>query len=129
MNLLATHKSTWELTTDSQLTTKGDCIIGVRADYSAASLPPWLKKHLQAGEKINYTLSVNDQKVSGTAVGHPNLAFTNPSEMVIRISDYTCGRTLAINSTLAARDLPSKMKELLQSDDAVLTVTITAVEE
>ena len=46
-NIRSTHKKTIEITKDSELTTKGDCIIGVNASYSCLDLPSSLKEKLQ----------------------------------------------------------------------------------
>ena len=42
-NIRSNHKKTIEITKESHLTTRGDCIIGVRANSSCADLPDALK--------------------------------------------------------------------------------------
>ena len=42
-NLLGTHKNTLEFTKDKNLTLKGDCIVGVNADFDAGELKNFIK--------------------------------------------------------------------------------------
>jgi uncharacterized protein len=44
-NIRSNHKKTIEITKDSHLTTRGDCIIGVNASAGCNDLPESLKKN------------------------------------------------------------------------------------
>ena len=46
-NILSLHEKTIEITKDSELTTNGDCIVGVGADISCIDLPEKMKKKIQ----------------------------------------------------------------------------------
>jgi len=45
------------------------------------------------------------------ARGSPRLLFTHATDLVVRKSDYVCGRTLAIRADKAAKDLSRKLIE------------------
>ncbi|MEM2023054.1 MAG: DUF371 domain-containing protein [Archaeoglobaceae archaeon] len=47
-NLRATHRTTLEVTKESYLTPRGNCIVGVKASSSARDLPEWLKKEIKS---------------------------------------------------------------------------------
>ncbi len=113
-NISATHYNTLEVTKDEELTTRGTCIIGVRASLSTREIPDWVKEKLrQAGSMIHFEIIVDNQKVSGVFEGHPELILSHPKDIVIRKSSFICPRTLGIKSTLAARDIPDEIKNKL----------------
>lgn len=122
-NLLATHKTTIELTREDFLTKEGDCIIGVRADKAAANLDKRFKELLKLGKKITVTLECNGFKDKVTAYGDPRLTFTDRTSMIIRKSDYACGRTLAVRADKAAADLNRNLIEELKKGGR-LTATL-----
>lgn len=113
-NILATHKSTIELTKEDFLTHTGDCIIGVRADKACADLPDRFKELLKLGRKVKITLECGGLKEVITARGDPRLTFESPTAMIIRKSDFVCGRTLCVRADKAAADLNRKLIEELK---------------
>ncbi len=119
----ATHKSTFEITTESFLTPRGDCIIGISSTHSAQSLPEDLKEHLRKGGQIRIVLMVDDIKDEVIAYGHPNLTFISNISMVFRKSDYIDDRTVAIRANKAAKDLRRDLVSKLR-DGATLKVII-----
>jgi hypothetical protein len=60
------------------------------------------------------------------AQGHPSLTFTHPTDLVIRKSDYVCGRTLAIRADIAACDLSRKLVEKLHNSNQKAEITLVA---
>ena len=46
-NIRSNHKKTIEITKESHLTPRGDCIVGVNANSSCADLPEELKNKLK----------------------------------------------------------------------------------
>jgi hypothetical protein len=122
-NIRSTHTTTWQLTTEDHLTPRGDCIIGVNASMGARDLPKWLQDHLQSGGRISYLIRVGDLEARGQAMGHPDLTLEDPLDMVFRKSSYTSARTVAISSSLVARDLPKEMvRQLQQGADLELVI-------
>lgn len=123
-NILSQHKTTWQITKEDDLSTKGDCIIGVSSTMGCVELPKRMKEHLQNSGKIKITLIVGDFQFSGTAEGHPDLLLEDEVDMVFRKSSFISPRTIAINSSFVAQDLPSEMIQELQKTDTILMVKI-----
>ena len=44
-NILGTHKTTLEFTKDEDLTSNGNCIIGVKADFELSRLKEFIEKN------------------------------------------------------------------------------------
>lgn len=108
-NVLAKHRTTIELTSEDFLTRAGDCIIGICADKSPADFPKALKEALKSGKKIRITFECGGFKDAVTAYGDPRLTLTDKKSMVIRKSDYACGRTLCVRADKAAVDLDRRL--------------------
>ena len=126
-NILSTHKSTWQITREDHLSTKGDCIIGISSNKACESLPNWMKNHLQNSGKIKISLVVGDIEFIGTAEGHSDLTLEDDIDMVFRKGSFFSPRTVAINSSFVARDLPSDMIVQLQNPNSTLIVKIEKI--
>lgn len=114
-NVRALHPRTIEITTESDLTLQGDCIIGVSADHGCKQIPVELKEKLRQPEsKITITIQVDDEKFTVVGRGHEELKLENPHDIVIRKSNFLCPRTLAIGCDKASDDMPRKMIKKLQ---------------
>ena len=113
-NISATHKTTIELTREDFLTHTGDCIIGVKADKACADLPKKFKELLKLGRRLRITLECNGFKETITARGDPRLTFTDEHRMIIRKSDFVCGKTLCVRADKAAADLNRDLIEELK---------------
>ena len=125
-NVLSTHKTTLMTTTESHLTTRGDCIIAVGAETGLAQLPGEIKEAARDPEtEITFTISVENHVFTAVGRGHPNLTYTDPIDMVARKSSYICGRTLMITSDKAANDVPVEIITALKNPEATITVQIT----
>ncbi|MGI0069069.1 MAG: DUF371 domain-containing protein, partial [Nitrosopumilaceae archaeon] len=60
-NIRSLHPKTIEITTESNLTVNGDCIIGVRADCGCSDIPERMKMLLQNSKSnVNCTIMVKD---------------------------------------------------------------------
>jgi hypothetical protein len=117
---------TLEVTKETHLTKRGDCIIALAANKGARDLSPEFKKLAQNEKaKINITIEADDQVEVVNAYGHPQLSFTHPTDLVVRKSDYTCNRTLAIHADKAAKDLPKTLVKKLQDPMQKVKVTLT----
>jgi len=122
-NILATHRTTIEITKERPLTQEGDCIIGVGADKGLADLDEGFKELLKLGRKIVITLECNGFKEVVRARGDPRLTFESQTSMIIRKSDYACGRTLCVHADKAAADLDRRLVEELKKG-GLLTATL-----
>jgi hypothetical protein len=111
----ATHVRTIELTTEDYLTPNGDCIVGVEADKSVADLSEGFRIGIRSGAPITFTISVGVESFSFRAVGDPRLELSSSKEMVIRRSEYACGRTLAVRADAASIDIPRTIISSLRS--------------
>lgn len=126
-NVLALHKSTFEFTTDKELTPAGDCIIGVNSNKIMADIPESFKNKLKnSNTKILLSLDTPNNHDEIIGYGHENLILDHPSDMVCRKSDYICSRTLMINSNKAARDIDRTLIEDLKNGEN-LEITINFI--
>ncbi|MCD6403528.1 MAG: DUF371 domain-containing protein [Candidatus Aenigmarchaeota archaeon] len=123
-NILGTHETTFEITKDLEVTKKGDCIIGVRANKSCNDLSEELKSALKEGRKVRITLIAGEESDVIEAVGSPALKLTDKDSIVVRKSDFIDERTLAIMSNKAAKDINRKLLEKMKNPDQKLRVVI-----
>ena len=124
-NIRSNHKKTIEITKESHLTTRGDCIIGVNATSSCADLPSELKDKLRDPDnKITFLIRVADHEFVVSGRGHPDLLLTHSEDIVIRKSDFTCPRTLSVKCDKASDLLPRDMVSMLQDPKTKGTFTI-----
>ncbi len=122
----ATHKTTFEITKESSLTPRGDCIIAVRADKSVVDLSRKFKELAKKqGAKIKIIIESDGEREIVKAYGDPRLTFTHPEDIVIRKSGYVCGRTLAIKADKAAKDLSRKLIKELRNSDKKVKIILT----
>ncbi len=115
-NIQGTHRTTFEITKEATLTERGDCIIAVEATKGAVDLPLEFKEAARKkGAQIAITIEAGELKEIVRAKGSPRLRFTHPTDLVVRKTDYVCGRTLAIVADKAASDFSRKLVEKLQN--------------
>jgi uncharacterized protein len=124
-NIEATHKTTFEVTKETALTKRGDCIIAVESTKAAANLPFEFKEAARKeGAQITVTIEADELKETVKAKGSPQLQFTHPTDLVVRKSGYVCGRTLAIRADKAASDFSRKLVEKLKDPNQEVKVTL-----
>ena len=121
-NILATHKTTLEFTKDKDLSLKGDCIIGVNADFELSKLKDFIKK--ANNKKITITVETPDKKIRETIKAEINPSFNHDSELVIRKADFVSGRTLAIRANKAAFELNKGLISFLKEKKNKIAVII-----
>ena len=121
-NILGTHKNTIEFTKDSELTLKGDCIIGVKADFNLSELKALVKKY----SKIKIIILVDNLVEEINAVSNPE--FNDEHEIVIRKTAFISGRTLGIKADKAIRDLSRDLINKLKKPDAIGKVELIGIE-
>ncbi len=100
--------------------------VALEATKGARDLSPEFKK-LARNEKakITITIEVDDEVEVVKAYGNPQLSFTHPTDLVVRKSDYTCSRTLAVHADKAAKDFPETLVRKLQDPKQRVKVTLT----
>ena len=115
-NILATHGTTFEITRQIALTKHGDCVIATGASKGAKNLSEEFKKAMKReNARVTITIDVGEVRDVIEARGSPLLLFTHPTDMVVRKSNYVCGRTVAIKANKSARDLSRSLVEKIQS--------------
>ena len=115
-NIRSNHKNTIEITKESHLTPRGDCIVGVSANSSCNDLPEELKNKLKNPETtVKLLIKVGDDEFSLKGKGHPNLTLTHQEDIVLRKSDFTCPRTLSVKCDKASYLVPREMVTKLQN--------------
>lgn len=127
-NIRAEHRTTWQFTKEERLSPRGDCIIAINATAAACDLPQEVKIWLQQGNWVKLKLDIDGQLHEGKGQGHPDLTFTDQVDMVFRRSEYTCGRTITINTTFTAQTLPRNLVDLLREGSTDVQLTITTIE-
>ncbi|MDI6642617.1 MAG: DUF371 domain-containing protein [Candidatus Hodarchaeaceae archaeon] len=120
----ARHRTTFMVTKDREVSPRGDCIIAVGADKAVSDLPPELKRAIKAGRELSITLKVGKTVEKIQARGHPSLALDHPTDIVVRKSKFTCGRTLAIRADKAAADLQRKFVTALRNPATKLEMRV-----
>ncbi|MGQ9624061.1 MAG: DUF371 domain-containing protein [Candidatus Bathycorpusculaceae bacterium] len=124
-NVRATHKTTFEVTKEKNLSKRGDCIIAISANKALADLTPQFKENLRKeNTKITVCIQAGEIAEFVNAFGSPKLILTHPKEIVVRKSDYVCSRTLAIRADKAAYDLSRKLVEKLRNPKQKIEITI-----
>ena len=125
-NIQATHKTTFEITKEAQLSRRGDCIIAVSANKTMTDFSSEFKENLRKEKaKIMILIEAGDAAEVVNAFGSPRLILTHPTNMVVRKSNYICNRTLAIQADKAACDLPRKLAEKLRNPKQKVKITLT----
>jgi len=119
-NVTGMHGTTIEITKETEISIRADCIIGIMADKAVKDLCPELKEHLLNGGQIEVVISVGDRRFSFKARGSPKLEFLSEKEMVFRKSTYIDGRTIAIEATAAAKDIPRPIINMLKKGEDLL---------
>lgn len=120
-SILGTHKNSLELNKDSTLTAEGNCIIGIRSDFSFSDLKAFL-----GYKKLAVELRVGNLKDTLFCV--PNPSFNSNNELIIRTGDFKSERTFGILSTKSSFSLNRELVSRLADDSVKILVTIFPVE-
>lgn len=145
-NITAKHKTTLEFTKDEDLSLKGDCIIGVRADFSLNQLKKFIKSLKNNKIKIRIEINIkklpllkkslngksikslkNNKKIIEVIHAEINPDFNSDREMVIRKSEFKDKRTFAVRADKAACDLSRKLTIKLKNFKQKMTISISIV--
>lgn len=123
-NILATHKTTLEFTKDNELSLKGDCIVGVRADFELKEIKHLIKK--SKNRKISITIRIfsKNKKIKDMILAELNPNFCDGKELVIRKTDFISERTFAIKSNKAAFELNRDLIRLLNDKNSKISVIL-----
>ena len=115
-SILSLHPTTLEITKEGRLTKSGTCIIGVWSDKGCADLSKRLKKEISRdGSRLIIDLEVGENEFIIAARGGAQLPLNHPQDIVIRKSNFHCPRTVALESSAAAIDIPRRIVEELKN--------------
>ncbi len=118
-NIRSNHQKTIEITKESHLSVRGDCIVGVNAALSCADLPVEIKEKLCSFDaKVTIIITVGDYEFVIKGSGHPDLTLSHNHDIVLRKSEFICPRTLAIKCDKTSDLLPREMVTLLQNPES-----------
>lgn len=125
-NVLAKHPTTFEVTKDTALTLRGDCVIGVNAnkgprDFSEQFID--LCRHDESRIQIQLQADGIVDLIEGR--GSRKLTFKHSSESVGRKSSFASSRTIMVKADRAARDLNRELIDALTRCETKLWVRIT----
>ncbi len=125
-NIAATHRSTFEITMDEEISTAADCIIAVGADKGAAALSEDFRQQAASDDAfITAVISSGGFEDTVTGWGSKDMTFTVENSMVFRVSDYMCGRTVMVHADKPAARLDRQLiKALAEGNKAIITLTV-----
>ena len=103
-NVLCQHKNTLEFTKDSNLTKRGDCILGINSNFKLKDVKYLLKYPY---------LKIEFEGI--TIIGKTNKSFSSNHEIVLRKSNFTSERTLLTEVNVIASKIPRKIVKKFQS--------------
>ena len=126
VNVTSTNRTTFEITKESHLSKKGDCIIAVSADKGLTDFADEFKERIRnAKAVISIRIEADGEADIARALGSPFLTLTHSTDMVVRKSDFISDRTLAIRADKAACDLSRKLVEKLRDPNQKVKITLT----
>jgi len=129
-NISARHPTTFEVTKEDHLYSRGDCIIGIGADKGAVDLSHLFMKMLTRVDAVLVTsLYCQDLTVIVTSRGSSAMTLDHPTDLVWRRSNFVCGRTVGIGSDYAAKDLPRALISLLCNGEELVVEMTVIVED
>jgi hypothetical protein len=124
-NILGTHRMTFEVTKDQDLSKRGDCVIGVNANKAPADFSFEFKEACRhEGARMTVRLEASGITEIIQGLGSRSLSFAHPREMVGRKSSFSSDRTIMIRADKAACDLDRRLIEALRLPQTKLTVRI-----
>ena len=128
-NILGTHKTTLEFTKDDDLSLRGNCIIGVKADFDLSKIKKFIKKTKNKNIKITIRpISKNKKykKIQEKITAEFNPSFNSNNELVIRKTDFVSERTFAIRADKAAFELDMLLILFLKEKDNRVDIVLKA---
>ncbi|MFX0044689.1 MAG: DUF371 domain-containing protein [Candidatus Hermodarchaeota archaeon] len=129
-NVTGSHQTTVEITSESTLTPRGTCIVGIRADKTLRSFDSQVKELARSpNTRIVLRLDVEGLVEEIEGRGGPGLTYSDSISMVARKSTFVCGRTLMIHADKAASDLNRSLIERLKQPEATIDCELLFISE
>ena len=123
-NVLGAHRTTFEFTKDEELSLRGDCIVGVRADFDLGRIKDFIKS--SKGKKITIKISAikNNERIEEIISAELNLHFKSNNEIIIRKTAFSSERTFAINADKSSIELNRTLIDFLKEGRNKVTITV-----
>lgn len=126
-NVTATHRTTFEVTKESHLTRRGDCVLAVAADKGPRDLDERVREALRSSQaRVTVVLAAGGMTFIAHGRGSEGLTLTHPTEMVFRKTRFLSDRTVMVDSDRAAIDVPREMVLLLRNPETLVELTLSA---
>jgi hypothetical protein len=126
-NIQSLHLRAIEVTKNPNLTLRGDCIIGVRANKGCKDLNPSLQRLLKKEDSVvRLSIITGNLFYRLNAFGNSRIMLLDAQDIVIRKTNFVCSRTLCVNSDKASLDIPREIIRSLQDPErrAILSIYI-----
>jgi uncharacterized protein len=112
-NVLATHPTTLEITTENFLTLRGNCILAIKSNKSVNNFSQDFKKAINENKKIEVELDAGGITDSFIGFGHKELTLTNEISIVFRTSTFNSDRTALLSCSKASNNINRKLIQYL----------------
>ena len=120
------NRNTFEITRESHLSRRGDCIIAVASNKGVGDLSDEFKRLLRQGDaRLTIRIEAGSIEDVVTSRGDPRLILTHCTDSVVRKSNYVCSRTLAVKADKAAVDLSRQLVKKLKSPQQRVDIALT----
>jgi hypothetical protein len=125
-NIIAKHPTTFEITRESNVTKRGDCIIAANATRGLSELSSQFRNLCRSDDAkitIQFEAAGFTETIEGRGSRH--LTLSHALEIVGRRSTYVSDRTLMIRADKAACDLNRDLVDVLRFPTAKIRVEIS----
>ena len=123
----ATHQMTLEITKETRLTKRGDCIIATSASKGCSDLSPEFSKLMRSNEThVTLRIEAGGRSETITGRGDTKLTLTHPTDLVARKSNYTCNRTIMVQANKSASDLDRGFVRILRDPHTQIRIELIA---
>src|SRR5438552_19092353 len=127
--ILSTHPTTLEITTNHELTHRGDCVVAVKSSSAVRNLSVDLKRVLSSSSgRGQLRLQVGPFEFTVEGKGDPRLTFSHETDLVVRKSRFISDRSIMIHANKYSKEIPRDMVRLLQDPTSAVTVEVSAID-
>ncbi|HLD87493.1 MAG TPA: DUF371 domain-containing protein [Candidatus Nanoarchaeia archaeon] len=123
-NIRATHPTTLMFTKDPECTVRGDCIVGVRADFDFDRLRSFLGGKAQ---RMRMTIGWANHPGKENIEFMSNVDFNHPAEIVVRKGGFLSNRTLGTSASHASSGLSRAGVVLMRDPLQEMRITMNKI--
>lgn len=130
-NVTGTHRTTFEITREEELSLAGSCIIAIDADKGAKDLHRSFRDALRfPGAILETKLVCGPHNLLIISQGDPALSLSHPTDLVWRRSSFTCDRTIGVYADHTAQNIPRDIISLLKQEKYLeVTMVVTCPDD